>query len=484
MRFAPVLRGSLLIACGIIAAQSNAQLRLGQWNVSNWNITSLTAPATLARVNGFRTSIYGTFQGRQFAPDAFMVQEITSAATLAQFVNMLNTAAGSPGDWAAAPFMDGDDTESCFVYRTSKVVLVAGPILVSLGQTATNGIPPRNCYRYDFRPVGFNTQHAVMSAYVTHMKAGSTSADQAKRLTEAQRIRADANTLVNQGGIIIAGDFNTQNSSQAAYQELIGNQVNNVGRFFDPINTPGSWNGNQAFRYVQTQDPYDTSGGAGNVGMDDRLDFILLSSGLVDDDGLSYIGNPNIPYSTTTWNDPNHSYRCWGNDGTSWKFQSGSWKSYGITVTNNEMVGTTIAQAIIDSTGLQTAHLPVFCDLRVPPTAQLLSPTIDFGYVSQGSTATAQIQIQNTGNTALWTTNGIADLRYTFNTSGNFYGPAGLFSDNIAAGAQTHNININTSTSGRKTGTVTISTNDPLNPTLTINCTGVVVAPIGPPVRH
>src|SRR4029453_17595681 len=99
-----------------------------------------------------------------------------------------------------------------------------------------------------------------------------------------------------------------QSSDQAAYQELTGPKANNDGRFIDPIKTPGNWNNNVAFRFVHTQDPASQ--------MDDRFDQLLLESSLLDDTGLGYIGNPAAAYSTSTWNDPNHSYRVWGNDGT------------------------------------------------------------------------------------------------------------------------------------------------------------------------
>lgn len=44
---------------------------------------------------------------------------------LTTFVGVLNrTATGSPGDWAASLFLDGPDSESVLVYRTSKVTFV------------------------------------------------------------------------------------------------------------------------------------------------------------------------------------------------------------------------------------------------------------------------------------------------------------------------------------------------------------------------
>ena len=184
------------------------------------------------------------------------------------------------------------------------------------------------------------------------MKAGTGSDDKARRLLEAQRIRDDAESLPAGWHFILGGDFNIQSSSQTAYVELVGSQANNDGRFFDPINTPGSWNNNSAYRIVHTQDP----SGAG--GMDDRHDQLLLSASLVDGVHLDYIGDSSIPYSTTTWDDSNHSYRSWGNDGTSFNTS--------LTITGNQMVGAVIAQTLVNSAS-GGGHLPVFLDLLVPP---------------------------------------------------------------------------------------------------------------------
>jgi hypothetical protein len=211
---------------------------------------------------------------------------------------------------------------------------------------------PRHVMRYDVRLMRESSDLTRLAIYSVHMKAGSDPDDQARRLVEAQAIRGDAELLPPGWHFVLGGDFNIQSSTQAAYGELVGWKPNNNGRFFDPISTPGSWNNNFAFRFVHTQDP----SGAG--GMDDRHDQILISAGLIDGAGPDYIGDPAVPYSTTTWNDPVHSYRNWGNDGSSY--------NQNLTVTGNQMVGAMIAQALVDSAP-GGGHLPVFLDLRVPP---------------------------------------------------------------------------------------------------------------------
>ena len=58
------------------------------------------------------------------------------------------------------------------------------------------------------------------------MKAGSDPVtDQPRRLVEATRIRANAQTLPASWYFLMAGDTNIQSASQDAYQKLVGHEV-------------------------------------------------------------------------------------------------------------------------------------------------------------------------------------------------------------------------------------------------------------------
>jgi hypothetical protein len=355
------------------AAAAQAQLRVATWNISNY---------TGGKVADIQTAVYDVYAGRLFAPDIILAQEIQSSSAAATFRNALNSAAGSPGDWEYV-YVSGTFEGNVMLYRTSKVEYQAYSI-ASPGGAFPNG--PRPCVRYKVRMQGYDAfRRATLFLYNSHMKAGSSGDDKTRRLTEATNIRDDAEGLHPDYHFLFGADLNIQSSLESAYLELVGVQANNDGRFFDPIKTPGSWNNNCSYNFVHTQDP----SGAG--GMDDRYDQILVSGNLVDGTGFEYIGNPDIPYSSVTWNDPNHSYRSWGNDGTTC---NGSLATFG-----NSMVGPDIAQALKNLAG-SGGHLPVFLDLRVPPqvTADLV---VDFGTVTQGSQAEAEFRVSNAGDVGL-----------------------------------------------------------------------------------
>ncbi len=449
----PALATFLALTASSFLPAAHAQLRVCEWNITNYD-SSLPSD----RDSAFQTAIYATFQGRTLAPDLLVAQEVLSQNSAIAFRNMLNTAPGSPGDWAVAPFVDGPDTDSALFYRTSKVTLVS-TTTVAVGGNAPNH--PRNIMRYNVRPVAYASDAATLAIYSTHMKSGGTQSDLDRRLLEAQRIRDDAQTLPAAINHLVAGDFNIPQASEPAYQELVASQANNAGRFFDPIATPGNWNNTQLYKFVHTQEP--------STQMDDRFDQILLENALTDAVALHYIGKPTIPYSAVTWNDPNHSYRCWGNDGTSFNTP--------LATTTNTMVGPVIAQALINSVD-GNGHLPVYLDLRVP--ARTGSPlTLDFGDLVQTSpNPSLELPVSNAADAALWTTSGIANLNYSLAATGPFSAPAGNFVAAPGAAPNLHAVTLtDTATLGPKLGTITINSDDPDQPARIVQLLANIIAP-------
>jgi hypothetical protein len=469
--------GGLALAglVGVVGAaeSARAQLRIATWNISFYDGTD--------RASDIQTSVYSVFNGRSMSPDIIAAQEFQSAAALNAFVVALNNAPGSPHDWAGGDFFTGPDSQTVVAYRTSKIDYIRGVVVaVASGSTSDQ---PRNTYRFDMKPKNYNELNSAVGVYSIHLKSGGTS-ENARQLIETTHIRNNAAGIDTNGPgtalptgyhFIFAGDTNIYTSTQTSYQELVavngqgGTPANGAGQFFDPIMTPGNWNNGASFAMIHTQDP------TGPGGMDDRHDQILLSASLRNGVGMDYIGSLSTPWDLSRWDDPNHSYRCWGNDGTSFNLS--------LTVTGNTNVGPVIAQALKNVATTAGGHLPVFLDLRVP--AKLSAPSsISFGTVPQGSPASLNISVGNGGDTALWTAAGIANISYSLAASSGFMAPSGNFVDAPGGSLNSHLISMDTSTAGPKIGTLTITVSGADETTRVINISGNVAAPNQPPIAN
>lgn len=376
--------------------------------VVSWNISFYDG----SRADEIATVCYGQWDGRSLDPDLICLQEMTGRAPTLQFVHAINNAPGSPGDWAAAPIYTNPSggLHTALVYRSSKFDFVDSE-LISPGA----GPPqqPRNIVRYDLQPIGYPEFGSVISVFPLHYKAGYTDSDRARKLLESQIVRHHIESLPLNRHIILGADLNIRQSSDPAYEELNG-IVPNTGVLLDPISTPGNWNNNSVFRNIHTQDP------TGPGGMDDRLDQILLSPSLLDGRGMEYDGQFPAPWDLNTTQDPAHSYRAWGNDGTSF--------NQPMRISGNTMVGPEIARAIADMAH-PDGHIPVYLDLDVPGRLRVVGDFQQLGVVAYGQTRDLLIRIGNEADIQRWGSDGISPLGYQFTSA-----PASI---KVPAGPQT-----------------------------------------------
>lgn len=270
-------------------------------------------------------------------PDLIVCQEVNGASAANTFLNTVLNGAGGPGGYNMATFSNGPDSDNACYYRTSRLTF-AGPVDHAIVSTS-----PRQTDRWRLTINGFTGPESSFYIYSAHLKAGNTAGDANDRNTAAQLIRAHANALPAGSNFMIAGDMNLYTSAEAAYQQLIGSQVDNDGRVFDPINRPGNWNANSSFRDIHTQSPHNNNPGAplgaANGGLDDRFDFILCSQALLDGVALTYRTG---------------SYHAFGNDGNHF---------------NNDINDPpTIPQGAVIADALHGAsdHLPVVMEILLP----------------------------------------------------------------------------------------------------------------------
>jgi hypothetical protein len=420
-----------LLAAMAAVAPARAQLR-----VATWNMTFYSG----GRDGDIAMAVYGEFEGRSLAPAILIAQEMLAGGPEA-LVQILN--ASGPGDWRAAPVL-GSAGDSALFYRDSRVTLLDTTLVAPGGPSPRQ---PRDVVRWDVRLTGYQAEEATIAIYSSHMKAGTTAADSARRAVEARAIRRDAAELPEPWTFLVGGDLNMQRSSEEAWAELTDVQSDNRGRLFDPVNSPGTWRDIPEVRFLHTQDP------AGPGGMDDRFDVILVCRDLLEGPGPRYIGDATQRFSRTTWDDPNHSYRAWGNDGASLKQP--------LRTTGNTMVGPVIAEAL-RQVAQPAGHLPVYLDLRVP--ARLEAPEeIDFGVVAAGEMAEVEILVGNGGEVGRWGA-GIDDLVYRLEAPAPFTAPGRGFLDAAGAELNEHIITLAAPAPGPIEAELTITSNAPDDP--------------------
>ncbi len=188
--------------------------------------------------------------------------------------------------------------------------------------------------------------------------------------------------------ILYVGDYNIDSSSEGMYTTLLspGN-----GQAFDPINMPGMWNVNAAFKGIHTQSTRtaDLGDGGATGGMDDRFDFVLHSQEV----GGSGIASNGIGLEYRPG-----SYRAFGNDNT---------HAFNGAITSGAGIySSTVRTALMNASD----HLPIVVDYDI------MIPDVTFTSVAQSGaengaalTITAQLSaISPTSVTVPFTVTGTA----------------------------------------------------------------------------
>jgi hypothetical protein len=409
------------------SAAAQAQLRIVTYNtaMANTNLDIYTARAGLDVV---LEAIGDESVGGIAKPiDVLLLQEQQSMSLSGQsIVDLLNNIYGA-GIYArstingnkSAP--DNSGGAPGLVYNTQTVELIEE---IQFGTVGTGEFQqPRSTLRYHLRPVGYDSS-ADFYAYNSHYKSDTGNINNNRRLAEAQSIRANSDALGDGIHAIYAGDYNIQTSSGDMYQHLLSS---GNGQAFDPINTPGSWNGSSAFKSVHTQSPANSGVlGLTGGGVDDRFDFQLTTGEFLDNEGLSYISD---------------SYHAFGNNGTH-------------TCCNSDIdTGTGAAPAVLNALMTASDHLPVVADYQLPAMMMASLSSIPSNVIL-GSTIGIDLFVENFAD--VLTINGADELDYTVSLSGALMGDTtGL--DMPLGGGNTHQLTLDTSTAGLQSGTVTVT---------------------------
>jgi len=288
---------------------SGDTLRVATYNILNYN--------GMLRTDNLETVI------QSMNPDIIIVQEMINQTGVDSFsVSVLNS------QYSTISFHDGDDTDNHLFYKGDKLEFFDDNYL----STAL-----RDIAEYKMRIVENNE---LVYFYSAHFKASQGSENEQKRLAEATIIRDHLNNHPTGTNFIVLGDFNFYTSAEPGYQKLIGDEADNDGKSFDPIDSPGDWHDDESFSYIHTQstraEQLDDGGATG--GLDDRFDLLLISESFQD----------NVIQGT---------YTEYGNDGQHF--------NQSINDGGNDSVSAEIADALYYASD----HLPLYCEFVVISTS-------------------------------------------------------------------------------------------------------------------
>ena len=272
-------------------------------------------------------------------PDIFMVAELQdnvgSDIILNQSLNFNSTL------YAAAPFVfntsgNGGSINVMLYYKGDKFSLE----LTDNIQTSLRDI---NRYQLKAKTTLEDSNPIILECFVAHFKASQGPSNEQIRFNMAQDFTTYINTnLSPDANVIFAGDFNFYSANESGFQQLfIGNTSIPMN---DPVNALGDWNTNSSFADVHTQstrtsnNPFNDYGSGG--GLDDRFDFIFVSSNLLDTTNNAYY----IP----------NTYKTYGNNGN----------CYNDNVSDSSCIGP-YSQATRNLLWNMSDHLPVVMDIQL-----------------------------------------------------------------------------------------------------------------------
>jgi hypothetical protein len=443
-RLTTTMRMALACALGAAlaggAAPAAAQLRIVTYNTGTGQAdnpaTGQTArPGISTILAAIGAEVFGSSAERQFAKpiDVLLLQEqYTMAITTQSFVNVLNSIYG-PGVYARGNLNGATSDPSAeagrpgLVYNTQTVQLLEETAFGNVGTSDGTGGPPaqqpRSTMRYKLKPVGYDDS-AIFYAYNSHYKSDTGTANNNRRLAEAQAIRTNSDALGQGAHAIYAGDYNIQTSSGTAYQHLLsaGN-----GQALDPVNRPGSWHDNDSFRDLFTQAPATVSQYSGQTlgGLDDRFDFQLVTGEMLDDLGMAYIAG---------------SYHAFGNNGS-------------VACCNGAITASSALTSEVRTALMQSSdHLPVIADYALPAKLGVQVAAVP-SFVELGSSVAIDVTVSNTAPAVHAI--GVDELAYTLGVTGSLSGSA-MGTDDALGGGNLHQVMLNTSTLGLQNGMINV----------------------------
>ncbi len=277
-------RFSVFIGLALIINTVSAQEVL---NLMFYNLLQFPSVGNINRIDHLQAILEVT------RPDLFMVCELNNQEGADQIEERLQ--AINP-NFLAAPFWTNtsDDNgtnlnslQNLIFYDQSKFILEDQDVVVTY-------LRDFNHYTLKLNTVNQVTDPLIIHVFVGHLKASSGTENEQLRLDMVEDFTAYLESLDSNSYVVLSGDFNLYSSNEPAYLELL-DSTNNI-TMADPANRSGNWHNNLDFLDVFSQSTHtDSGGGFASGGFDDRFDFILTSTNMLNGNQLTYVDDS---YST------------------------------------------------------------------------------------------------------------------------------------------------------------------------------------------
>lgn len=281
-------------------------------------------------------------------PDVLTVNEIGSNVSYADRIvnNVLNTNGRYGYMHCPLTNYSGGNIANMLFYNSAKLAFHSHFYLTTVNRDI-------NGYKMYYLTPNLTHGDTIFTTFILmHLKAGTGNDNEQKRYSQVSRLMTYLENSGLYGNYCLSGDFNVYGASEDAYQHLI-HYSNNLYKFYDPIDVEGEWNNSYNYRNVHTQSTHsDDNGCASSGGLDDRFDFILVSSPV-------YYGSRKVSCIP-------ESYHAVGNDGNHFN------KS--INSPANQDVPSSVADALYN----MSDHLPVIMDLAIDVSPVSIPTMADF----------------------------------------------------------------------------------------------------------
>jgi endonuclease/exonuclease/phosphatase family metal-dependent hydrolase len=260
-----------------LAANAQDSLQIMQYNLLHYGNNFSDCNSSTNNVNEKNQYLQTIID--HVKPDIFTVNELADEITYHQMI--LNQVLNINGEDKYRKAVSFNFSQSEIVnqmyYNNEKLAMFQQDVVQSLYRD----IDVYTLY-YKAGDLSQTLDTIFLTCFVAHLKAGQTTSDEADRAEMTTAVMDYIRTNDLKENLLFMGDLNLYTSSEEAYQ-ILTDTYNGIQYFFDPIDREGNWNNNASFQDIHTQSTHSLDTECfSHGGMDDRFDFILTSSAILD----------------------------------------------------------------------------------------------------------------------------------------------------------------------------------------------------------